>query len=157
MSDSQDLKTEITESKLAGVKLIAFRLYLAVSLRTRLVIFVVLFGSAVLTNIFALVYLARSISSSLNSIERIRQRQLTAVQMNAHLRDAEAALYRYQINGEAGFKTQFTEQLANFSSDIDQYNHLASEPIEQQWVLTLHIANQQALLEGLMDRNYKEQ
>jgi signal transduction histidine kinase len=112
------------------------------------VVFVVLFGSAVLTNIFALVYLARSISSSLNSIERIRQRQLTAVQMNAHLRDAEAALYRYQINGEAGFKTQFTEQLANFSSDIDQYDRLAGEPLEQQWVLTLHIANEQALTTG---------
>lgn len=67
------------------------------SLRTRLIVFVLLFGSAVLTNIFALVYLARSISNSLDAIENIRQRQLVAVQMNAHLRDAEAALYRYHI------------------------------------------------------------
>lgn len=68
------------------------------SLRTRLIIFVLLFGSTIFTNIFALVYLARSISNSLNAIEKIRQRQLVAVQMNAHLRNAEAALYRYQIN-----------------------------------------------------------
>lgn len=118
------------------------------SLRTRLVIFVLLFGSAVLTNIFALVYLARSISSSLDAIERIRQRQLAAVQMNAHLRDAEAALYRYQINGEAGFKSQFMDQLNNFSADIDQYNQLAFEPVEQQWVRTLHVSYRQALTTG---------
>src|SRR5512138_2858360 len=118
------------------------------SLRRRLLIFVLLFSSAVLTNIFALVYLARSISSSLYTIERIRQRQLAAVQMNAHLRDAEAALYRYQINGEAGFKSQFINQLDNFSSDIDQYNQLASEPIEQQWVQTLHVSYGQALTTG---------
>jgi signal transduction histidine kinase len=113
-----------------------------------LVIFVILFGSAVLTNIFALLYLARSTSNSLNSIERIRQRQLTAVQMNAHLRDAEAALYRYQINGETGFKTQFIEQLDNFSRDIDQYDQLASGPIEQQWVQALHSLYQQASTTG---------
>jgi len=54
------------------------------SLRTRLIVFVLLFGSAVLTNIFALVYLAHSISNSLDAIENIRQRQLVAVQMNTH-------------------------------------------------------------------------
>lgn len=118
------------------------------SLRTRLVVFVLLFGSAVLTNIFALVYLARSISNSLDAIENIRERQLVAVQMNAHLRDAEAALYRYQINGEIGFKSQFIEQLNNFSSDLDQYRQLANEANEQQWASTLDVAYQQALSTG---------
>jgi len=118
------------------------------SLRTRLIIFVLLFGSAVLTDIFALVYLARSISNSLNSIENIRQRQLVAVQMNAHLRDAEAALYRYQINGETGFKSQFIEQLNNFSNDLRQYRQLAGESNEQQWASTLDMAYQQALTTG---------
>lgn len=111
-------------------------------------IFVLLFGSAVLTNIFALIYVARSISSSLDAIERIRQRQLAAVQMNAHLRDAEAALYRYQINGEGGFKSQFIDQLNNFSADIDQYDQLASEPVEQQWVRIMRVSYQQALSAG---------
>jgi signal transduction histidine kinase len=118
------------------------------SLRARLVVFVLLFGSAVLTNIFALVYLARSISRSLDAIENIRQRQLVAVQMNAHLRDAEAALYRYQINGEIGFKSQFIEQLNNFSRDLDQYRQLAGEANEQQWAATLDVAYQQALSTG---------
>jgi signal transduction histidine kinase len=118
------------------------------SLRTRLVVFVLLFGSAVLTNILALVYLARSVSRSLEAIERIRQRQLIAVQMNAELRDAEAALYRYQINGEAGFKSQFIEQLNNFSGDLEQYRSLAVEPNEQQWASALEMAYQQALTTG---------
>jgi hypothetical protein len=59
------------------------------SLRKRLIVFVLLFGSAVLTNIFALVYLARSISNLLDTIENIRQRQLVMAQMNAHLRNAK--------------------------------------------------------------------
>ena len=118
------------------------------SLRTRLIIFVLLFGSAVLTNIFALVYLAGSISRSLDAIENIRQRQLVAVQMNAHLRDAEAALYRYQINGEAGFKSQFVEQLNIFSSDLVQYRSLAIDPDELQWASTLEATYQQAFITG---------
>ena len=75
------------------------------TLRTRLLIFVLLFSSVVLTNTLALIYMARSISSSLKSIEDIQKRQLVVVQMNAHLRDAEAALYRYQIDGQAGFNS----------------------------------------------------
>ncbi|MEW6402059.1 MAG: hypothetical protein AB1649_09680, partial [Chloroflexota bacterium] len=118
------------------------------SLRTRLILFVLLFGSAVLTNILALVYLARSISGSLDAMERIRQRQLIAVQMNAELRDAEAALYRYQINGETGFKSQFMEQLGGFSSDLGQYRALATESNEQQWASALDMAYQQTLTTG---------
>jgi signal transduction histidine kinase len=115
------------------------------SLRTRLVIFVLLFGSAVLTNIFALVFLARSISNSLNAIENIRQRQLVAVQMNAYLRDAEAALYRYQINGETGFKSQFIEQLNNFSDNLEEYRSFAVSSDEQQWASALEMAYHQTL------------
>lgn len=118
------------------------------SLRTRLTIFLLLFGTAVLTNIFALLYLARSVSTSLNSIERIRQRQLLTVQMDAHLRDAEAALYRYQIFGEAGFKSQFAEQLNNFSANLDQYHNLATDSQEQKWYDTLKVAHNQARQTG---------
>ena len=64
-------------------------------IRTRLTTLALLFISAVLMNILALVYLARAVSNSLDVIERVRERQLTASQMDAHLRDAEAALYRY--------------------------------------------------------------
>ncbi len=118
------------------------------SLRTRLIIFVLLFGSTVLVNVSAVIYLARSISQSLDAIELIRQRQLVTVQMNAHLRDAEAALYRYQINGESGFKLQFHEHLEQFSSEIAQYQLLAVQPGEQQWASELGRAHQQALTTG---------
>jgi signal transduction histidine kinase len=118
------------------------------SLRTRLLIFVLLFSSVVLANILALMYLTRSISSSLKSIEDIRQRQLVAVQLNAHLRDAEAALYRYQIDGEAGFKSQFLEQLNNFSNDLEKYRQLATDANEQGWAATLEQTYQQTLTSG---------
>ncbi|MCL4530794.1 MAG: HAMP domain-containing protein [Chloroflexi bacterium] len=118
------------------------------SLRTRLIVFVLLFGSAVLANIFALVYLARSISKSLSTIENIRQRQLIAVQMTAHLRDAEAALYRYQIDGEAGFKSQFMDQLNNFSNDLGQFRQIANDTNEKQWTSTLGLAYQQTFSTG---------
>jgi signal transduction histidine kinase len=118
------------------------------SLRTRLTIFLLLFGTAVLTNVLALLYLARSVSASLDSIERIRQRQLLTVQMDAHLRDSEAALYRYQIIGETGFKSQFAEQLSNFSVDLDQYHLLATDPQEQSWFNTLKTAYDQAQRTG---------
>ncbi len=114
------------------------------SLRTRLTIFLLLFGSAVLANILALLYMARSVSASLDTIERIRQRQLLAVQMDAHLRDAEAALYRYQIIGEAGFKSQFAEQLDKFGGDLAKYHQLISESQEQDWAATLDNALEQA-------------
>lgn len=64
------------------------------SIRKRLAILIALFSLAVLINILALVYLASSISSSFRVIENVRERQLITLQMNAHLRDAEAALYR---------------------------------------------------------------
>jgi CHASE3 domain sensor protein len=118
------------------------------TLRTRLLIFVLLFSSVVLTNILALMYLARSVSSSLNSIEDIRQRQLVAVQLNAHLRDAEAALYRYQIDGEVGFKSQFLDQLNNFSNDLEKYRQLATDSNERQWADTLAQTYQQTLDTG---------
>lgn len=118
------------------------------SLRTRLTIFLLLFGIAVFTNIVALLYLARAVSTSLDSMERIRQRQLLAVQMDAHLRDAESALYRYQIIGETGFKSQFKEQFNNFAEDLDQYHLLVSDPQEQNWFTTLKTAQEQAQRTG---------
>ncbi len=38
-----------------------------------------------------------AVFDSLDVIERVRERQLTAAQLDGYLRDAEAALYRYQI------------------------------------------------------------
>jgi len=118
------------------------------SLRTRLTIFLLLFSTVVFTNFLALLYLAQSVSTSLDSFEDIRQRRLLTVQMDAHLRDSEAALYRYQIIGESGFKTQFFEQLDNFAVDLDNYHLLATDKQGQNWYNSLKIAHEQVQQTG---------
>src|SRR5512140_682862 len=97
------------------------------AIRNRLLILVLLFVTAVLVNILALVYLARAVSNSLGVIERVRERQLTASQMDAHIRDAEAALYRYQFEGERGFADQFYSKMALFASDVEHYRALTDD------------------------------
>ena len=118
------------------------------SIRKRLAILIALFSLAVLINILALVYLASSISSSLRVIENVRERQLITLQMNAHLRDAEAALYRYQIEGEEGFATQFATQMNNFAGDIVLYDTFATDSRSEAWATTLEQYRLQAVSTG---------
>ncbi len=113
------------------------------SLRARLTLLVILFASAVLLNILALVYLTNAVSRSLALIEGVRERQLIATQMDAHLRDAEAAIYRYQIEGEIGFVYQFNTKMDYFASDVEQYRTLAGDPISRGWGLSLDQARVQ--------------
>jgi signal transduction histidine kinase len=113
------------------------------SLRVRLTLIVILFASAVLLNILALVYLTNSVSGSLALIESVRERQLVATQMDAHLRDAEAAIYRYQIEGEIGFVYQFNTKMDYFAADVGQYRELAGDPISRGWGLSLDQAQAQ--------------
>lgn len=54
-------------------------------LRLRLIALVLLFVSAVLLNISALIFLARAVFDSLDVIERVRERQLTALASGADL------------------------------------------------------------------------
>lgn len=106
-------------------------------IRTRLVALALLFISAVVLNILALVYLAKAVSDSLGVIERVRERQLTASQMDAHLRDAEAALYRYQFEGERGFADQFISKITFLGSDIDRYRALTDDQASRDWAALL--------------------
>lgn len=117
-------------------------------IRTRLTILALLFISAVLMNILALVYLARSVSDSLNVIERVRERQLTASQMDAHLRDAEAALYRYQFEGEPGFADQFRSKMTFFAGDIELYRGLSDDSLSRDWAVLLNQSRLQAEATG---------
>jgi hypothetical protein len=75
----------------------------------------------------ALFFLARSVFSSLDIIERVRVRQLIAVEMAERLRNAEAALYRYQIEGKRGFATQFQDQIRSFGESVRSYQTLEEE------------------------------
>ncbi|MBI5951721.1 MAG: HAMP domain-containing protein [Chloroflexi bacterium] len=117
-------------------------------IRTRLFTLALLFVTAVALNIFALVYLTRSVSNSLGVIERVRERQLTASQMDAHLRDAEAALYRYQFEGERGFADQFWVKINLFAEDIQRYQALADDPTSRNWALLLDQSRLQAEVTG---------
>ena len=109
----------------------------SVSIRTRLAVLFVLFGIAVAVNILALFFLARSVSSSVQVTESVRVRQLAAVEMHEELRNAEAALYRYHLEGEVGFATQFDDQMAHFGASVAVYQSLASTPDEHRWAIAL--------------------
>ena len=113
--------------------------------RKKILIFLLLFGFAVLINISALVFLARSVLTSLETIDRVGiHQQLAAVGMQAGLRDAEAALYRYLMEGEAGFADQFHSQIENFRKEVEAYQTLASTPEELGWARDLKNAQAQA-------------
>ncbi|MEW5717646.1 MAG: ATP-binding protein [Chloroflexota bacterium] len=113
-------------------------------IRTRLMALMLLFGMAVAINILALLFLARSIAASLGDIERVRVRQLVAVEMDEKLRNAEAALYRYYLEGESGFATQFDDQIASFGASVAAYRALASTPNDQRWANALEQTQQSA-------------
>ncbi|MBI4790205.1 MAG: GAF domain-containing protein [Chloroflexi bacterium] len=117
-------------------------------IRTRLWLLMLLFGIAVAVNILALVWLARSVFSSLQVIERVRVRQVVAIEMHATLRNAEAALYRYQLEGEAGFAAQFDDQIASFGASVAKYQSLVSSPDELRWTNELKQTQQDAAALG---------
>ncbi len=102
-------------------------------IRTRLLVLMLLFGAAVGINILALLFLARSVSASLHVIESARLRQLVAVEMHEKLRNAEAALYRYDLEDAAGFAEQFDDQISSFGASVATYRSLTSTLEEQAW------------------------
>jgi len=102
-------------------------------IRTRLLLLIVLFAAAVLVNIMALVFLARSLSAALDDIEQIRVRQLLAAQMNEKLRNAESALNRYYSEGASGYAAAFDFQLNSFGDSVDAYQQVALSDDERSW------------------------
>lgn len=114
-------------------------------LRTKLLLLIALLSIALLVNLSALLLLARTFSRSLQTIQDVAiQQQATALQMQALLRDAEAALYRYQIEGEAGFAIQFANRLNEFGQEIKVFESLASGEQEQAWAAELKVAQENA-------------
>jgi signal transduction histidine kinase len=105
--------------------------------RTKLFAPLILLGLALLVSLGALLFLARSISLSLAVIESVRVRQLVAGQMQATLRDAEAALYRYHLEGEPGFAAQFQKQIDNFKGDVERYAELSVSEEQRGWAAQL--------------------
>ena len=114
-------------------------------IRVKLLLLVVLMGLALLVSLLALGFLARTVPADLEAVQKVGVRQqLIAVQMQAQLRDAEAALYRYLMEGESGFTTQFYEQLQNFEKNVTAYQAQAIHEDERAWAESLHATHQQA-------------
>ncbi len=114
------------------------------SIRSKLYFLILLFGVALLINLIVLGFLVRTATTSLTTANVALQQQSTAVQMQAQLRDAEAALYRYEIEGEAGFATRFRDQLNLFEAEVENYAKLAATPDELQWLGQLRMAHDDA-------------
>lgn len=107
------------------------------SVRTRLLALMLLFSAAVLVNILALVNLARSVSASLVIFESARERQLLALRMYQELSNAEAALYRYELENSTGFAAQFNFEIENLGKNIETYRTLATTTDEHNWASEL--------------------
>ena len=111
-------------------------------LRTKLISLISILGMALLLNLVVLWFLSSAFTESLETIQNVTVRQqVTALQMRALLRDAEAALYRYQIEGEVGFAIQFENRLDEFEQEINIYESLATSEDEYDWIAELRLAN----------------
>ncbi len=114
-------------------------------IRLKLLLLVVFLGLALGVNLLALGFLARTITTAMQTIETVGlNQQLVAIQMQAGLRDAEAALYRYIMEGETGFAVQFDEQLRKFQQDVANYQAQSLTTQEQAWADVLTVTYQQA-------------
>jgi signal transduction histidine kinase len=114
---------------------------------------------ALLLNLVVLWFLSGAFTESLQTIQNVTVRQqVTALQMRALLRDAEAALYRYQIEGEVGFARQFENRLDEFEQEINIYESLATSEDEYDWIAELRLANNNARELGheLIERRDKQ-
>lgn len=128
-------------------------------LRTKLIALISILGLALLLNFVVLWLLSSAFTDSLQTIQNVTVRQqVTALQMRALLRDAEAALYRYQIEGEIGFAVQFENRLDEFEQEITIYESLATREVEHEWVVALRLANNNARKLGheLIERRDKQ-
>ncbi|MEM7345161.1 MAG: ATP-binding protein [Chloroflexota bacterium] len=115
------------------------------SIRSKLYFLIFLFGFALLINLVALGFLVRTAATVLSTADTVLQQQSAAVRMQAQLRDAEAALYRYEIEGETGFATHFRDQLNFFQEEVGNYEQLVSSDVEQIWIGELQSAHQGAV------------
>ncbi|MCP4289098.1 MAG: GAF domain-containing protein, partial [Gammaproteobacteria bacterium] len=115
-------------------------------IRSRLLFLVIFLSLALLVNLLAMGYLVSTVTRSSQTVQDVSVRQqAVALQMQAQLRDAEAALYRYQIEGEAGFVAQFENQLNLFDQEIATFQSLALTDKERAWADELSLAHQDAV------------
>ena len=113
-------------------------------IKIRLLILIAILIIPLIVNLLILGSLTYFILRSSEDIRAAAHQQAAALQMRAQLRDAEAALYRYQIEGEAGFATQFENELSNFEEEVASLQSQSVSPEIDRWVTELLLAHQQA-------------
>ena len=115
------------------------------SIRAKLYFLIFLFGFALLAILVALGLLVRTATTTLTRANEVLQQQSVSVNMQAQLRDAEAALYRYEIEGETGFAIRFKDQLELFNQEVGRYEETVSSPDEKLWAEKLRRAHADAV------------
>ncbi len=106
-------------------------------IQTKLLLLIVFWTIALAANLSAIGYLAHTIPQVLRDAENVTIRQQrAALNMRAELRDAEAALYRYLMEGEKGFIIQFNHHQQGFENALATYEELSGEE-EKEWVQSL--------------------
>ncbi|GAB4443196.1 MAG: hypothetical protein Kow0031_25370 [Anaerolineae bacterium] len=113
-------------------------------IRKSLLLLVLFLGLALLVNLLALGFLAQTITGALPAIAADTEDQRLAVQMQARLRDSEAALYRYLMEGIPDFKNRFRGLLQDFEADVAAYQSGATTPRELEWAGELAQTRRQA-------------
>ena len=110
-------------------------------IRTKLLLAVTLLAIALLVSLFALAFLSHQIPFTLKRTADVTVReQIVALEMHAQLRDAEAALYRYLMEGEPGYAEQFHHHLSVFEKELNAYQSLANDDLEKSWAAQLRMS-----------------
>ena len=94
-------------------------------IRNKLLILISLIFAVLLINLLTLSYLGRTTLIAFNTINDTNDQMATAISMQAEIRSAEAALYRYLIEGEQGFANQFTSHFEAFGQELGEYQAAA--------------------------------
>jgi len=94
-------------------------------IRTKLLVLISLIFAVLLINLFTLGYLGRTTLIAFNTIKDTNDQMASAISMQAEIRSAEAALYRYLIEGEQGFVNQFTSHFEAFGQELGEYQAAA--------------------------------
>jgi len=96
------------------------------SIRLKLIATTALLLVALLINLLLMGYLAQSSIAAFNAVRKTNDLLAATIQMQADIRGAEAALYRYLIEGEKGFANQFTSHFRAFGQELREYQAAAT-------------------------------
>ena len=119
------------------------------TIRKKLLLTVSLLSVPLLLVLLILSMMVRTVSRSVRTIQEtaVRQQAVT-LQMQAQLRDAEAALYRFQIEGLPIYASQFDSLMNDYGGAVAEFESLAATDQEVLWSAELANAHDEAMQLG---------